>query len=70
MQESLTKVQSCLLNYANKYEKEVYYNIGDKIWLSIKNISTDQQFKKLNHTIISLFEIIGKKDISLKLQLL
>ncbi len=40
-QESLTKAQTGLSNQANKYRKEVSCDIGDKVWLSTKNINTD-----------------------------
>ena len=66
-QESLTKAQTSQSNQANKHWKEVFYNIGDKIWLFIKNICTNQLSKKLDHTIIGFFEVIGKKNILLKL---
>ena len=39
------------------------------MWLSIKNISTNQPSKKLDHKMIGLFEVIGKKSILLELQL-
>ena len=39
------------------------------MWLSTKNISIDQLFKKLDYKMIDLFEVIGKKSISLELQL-
>ena len=68
-QESLTKVQTNQSNQANKHWKEVFYNIGDKTWLSTKNISTDRLSKKLDHKMIGLFEVIRKKSISLELQL-
>ncbi len=40
------------------------------MWLSTKNISTDQPFKKLDHKMIGPFDVIGKTRISLELQLL
>ena len=40
-------------------EKQSFYNIRDKIWLSTKNINTNQLSKKLDHKIIDPFEIIG-----------
>ena len=68
-QESLTKAQTSQSNQANKHWKEVSYDIGDKVWLSIKNISTDRPSKKLDHKMIGPFDVIGKKSISLELQL-
>ena len=65
----MTKVQTSQSNQANKYWKEVSYDIGDKVWLSTKNISTDRPSKKLDHKMIGPFDVIGKKSILLKLQL-
>ena len=39
------------------------------MWLSTKNINTNQPSKKLDHKIISPFKVIRKKDILLELQL-
>ena len=39
------------------------------MWLSMKNISTDQPSKELDHKMIGLFDVIRKKSISLELQL-
>ena len=39
-QESLTKIQTSQSNQANKHRKKMSYDIGDKVWLSTKNIST------------------------------
>ena len=68
-QESLTKAQTSQSNQANKHRKEVSYDIGDKVWLSTKNISTDRPSKKLDHKMIGPFEKKKKKGISLELQL-
>ncbi len=63
------KAQTSLSNQTNKNWKEVSYNIGDKVWLSTKNISTNRPSKKLDHKMMGPYDIIGKKDISLELQL-
>ena len=65
----MIKAQTSQSNQANKHRKEVSYDIKDKVWLSTKNISTDQPTKKLDHKMIGLFDVIGKKGISLELQL-
>ena len=69
MQESLTKAQTSRSNQANKHWKKVFYDIGYKVWLSTKNISTDRSSNKLDHKMIGPFDVIGKKSISLELQL-
>ena len=40
------------------------------MWLSTKNIGIDQLSKKLDHKMMDFFEVIGKKNILLELQLL
>lgn len=69
IQKSLTKAQISQSNQVNKYWKKIFYNIENKVWLSTKNISTKHPSKKLDHKIIGLFEVIGKKNISLELKL-
>lgn len=39
------------------------------MWLFTKNIDIDKLFKKLDHKMMNLLDIIGKKNILLKLQL-
>ena len=65
----IDKAQTNQSNQANKHRKEVSYDIGDKIWLFSKNISTDRLSKKLDYKMIDFFNVIGKKNISLELQL-
>lgn len=47
---------------------DISYVIIDKIWLSTKNITTNQLFKKLDHKMLRFFEAIGNKEIFIKLQ--
>lgn len=53
----------------DKYCKDILYDIGDKIWLSIRNIITNQLFKKLDYKMLGFFEIIRNKKVFIKLQL-
>ena len=68
-QESLTKTQTSQSDQANKHRKKVSYDIEDKVWLSTKNIKIDRPSKKLDYKMIGLFKVVGKKGISLELQL-
>lgn len=63
----MTKIQINQFNQVNKYWKKVFYNIGDKVYLFTKNISTDQPSKKLDLKIIDSFNVIRKKSISIEL---
>lgn len=65
----MIKAQISQSNKVNKHWKKVFYDIRDKVWLFTKNINTDQTSKKLDYKIIDFFEVIGKKSISLELQL-
>lgn len=67
MQKSLSKAQTSLLNKANKLRKEVLYDIRDKVWLFIKNISIKPASKKLDNKIIEFFATVEKNSISMKL---
>ena len=54
---------------ADKHRKDISYNVGDKVWLSTRNITTDRPSKKLDHKMLGPFEVIGNKGISVDLQL-
>ncbi len=43
--------------------------MGDKVWLSTRNITTDRPSTKLDHKTLGLFEVIGNKGVSVELQL-
>ena len=48
-QTALVVSQQSQEKYANLHRKESYsYKVGDKVWLSLKNISTDRPSKKLD----------------------
>ena len=44
-----------------------WYTASDKVWLSTKNITTDQSSKRLDYKILGLFDVIGNKEISIEL---
>lgn len=47
---------------ANRYRKDVRYTVGNRVWLSTKNIQTERESKKLDHKMIDPFrvtELIG-----------
>lgn len=65
----MTKAKINYSNQVDKHQKKFFYDIRDKVWLFSKNIDSDRFSKKLDHKMISSFEIVGKKDISSKLKL-
>ena len=44
---------------ANQYQKSIEdkYKVGDRVWLSTKNIKTEQLLKKLDHKMVGPFRI-------------
>lgn len=67
---ALTTGQEIQSKQANKHWTDISYTIGDKIGLSIKNITIDWLSKKLDYRILEYFEDIRNARISVKLQLL
>ena len=45
------------------------FNIGDKVWLSSKNITTRRPSKKLDHKHLGPFKVIGKSRTAYELDL-
>ena len=43
--------------------------MGDKVWLSITNITTNRPSKNLDHKMLGPFEVIGNKRVFVELQL-
>ena len=53
----------------NKYRKKVNYEIGNKVYLFIKNIKITRLYKKLNYKIIGPYKIVGQIGYLYKLKL-
>ena len=58
MQDKMTKLQAKQVVAANCYHKKpLVYKVGDKVFLSTKNIKTEKLLKKLNNKCIGSFKI-------------
>ena len=68
--KALAAVQKSQLKQADKYQKNIIYTIGDKVWLSTRNITTNWPSKKLNHKMLGSFKVIRNKSVFVELQLL
>lgn len=55
--------------FADRHRKEVSYQVGDKVFLSTKNIDTTRPAKKLDWKMIGPFEIIRETNGSYELDL-
>ena len=67
--KALIAVQESQSKQADTHWKDIIYAVRDKVWLSIRNITTDRPSKKLDHKMLGLFEVIGNKEVSIELQL-
>ena len=71
LQEEMGLAQTRMEGYANRYRiPGPRYEIGDKVWLSTKNIKTQRPSRKLDHKQIGPYEIthkIGSTSYKLKL---
>ncbi|KAI0991458.1 hypothetical protein K3495_g16729, partial [Podosphaera aphanis] len=53
----------------NSHRREPDFDVGDKVWLSTKNIALDRPSKKLGHQNIGPFEVLSRKGWSYELAL-
>ena len=61
--------QARMIKQANKKRKDVSYNIGDRVFLSTKNIKTTRPSKKLDYKMIGPYRISERVGCSYKLEL-
>ena len=65
----LLKSQSSMEAQANKHRKDVSYEIGDRVWLSSRNVKTTRPSKGLEDRQLGPFEVIEKVGSSYRLQM-
>ena len=68
-QKVMAVAQESQSKQVDKHLTDISYTVGDKVWLSTRNIITDRPSKKLDHKMLSFFEVIGNKGVSIELQL-
>ena len=54
---------------ADQHQKNVEYEVGDKVWLSTRNIKTERPLKKLDHKMIGPYKIKKLVGSSYQLEL-
>ncbi|KFY19162.1 hypothetical protein V493_08103, partial [Pseudogymnoascus sp. VKM F-4281 (FW-2241)] len=72
LEEAWKQTKEAQIRGYNKLHKPMQYTIGEKVWLSAKNIRTTQPSRKLGHRWLGPYEIIqriGKQAYQLKLPL-
>ena len=67
--QNLEAAQARMMEQENRHRKDVTYKIGDRVYLSTKNIKTTRPCKKLDYKMIGPYEIINKKGHSYELAL-
>ena len=67
--KALVAAQKSQSKKTDKHWKDITYAVGDKVQLSIRNITTDRPSKKLDHKMLGPFEVIENKRVFVELQL-
>lgn len=67
--QNLEAAQTSMIEQANRHRKHVTYEVGDRVYLSTKNIKTTRPCKKLDYKMIGPYEIVSKKGHSYELDL-
>ena len=66
----MTKSQATQVKAANKHRKETpTYEVGDRVWLSTKNIKTERPSKKLDYKMIGPYQVKELIGSSYRLEL-
>ena len=66
----MAKSQRAQMKAANRHQKaSLEYKVGDKVWLSTKNIRTERPSKKLDHKRIGLYKVTKLVGSSYQLEL-
>ena len=67
--QNLEAAQARMVEQENRHRKDVTYEVGDRVYLSTKNIKTTGPCKKLDYKMIGPYEITSKKGHSYELGL-
>ena len=67
--QNLEAAQARMVAQENRHRKDITYEVGDRVYLSTKNIKTTRPCKKLDYKMIGPYEIVSKKGHSYELDL-
>ena len=57
MRERLAKTKKQIAKQANKYRKDVSFNVGNEVYLNTKNIKSMRPLPKLDYKYIGLYKV-------------
>jgi len=69
MKHNSKRAQEAMKSQADKHRKIIFYDVGDKVFLSSRNITTDRPSKKLEDKMLGPFPITKKVGTSYQLDL-
>ncbi|SLM37987.1 Chromo domain-like [Lasallia pustulata] len=69
MKKNAAKSQETMKRHADKHRKEITYEVGDQVFLSSRNITTDRPSKKIEDKMLGPFPIVKKVGTSYELEL-
>ena len=64
LRKALAVAQKSLSKQTNKYQKDITYIVGDKVWLSTRNITSNQLSMKLDYKMLGFFKVIRNKRVA------
>ena len=68
-QTNMKQAQNSMKRFADRHRKEVSYQVGDRVFLSSRNIVTSRPSKKLEDKMLGPYTILRKVDESYELEL-
>ena len=69
IRSNMDRAQKAMVTQANKHRQKVTFQIGDKVFLNSKNITSNRPSRKLDHKRLGPFEITDLVKTSYRLEL-